>query len=403
MSPNAGILNGSWIERLEADNSPWMRAQVAATVAVLFVEGALDERERHFAVAILETLARDLEQQVREALSDHVKHCATLPHSIAKTLARDVESVAVPIIRYSSVLDEADLLAIVQGGSEAKQVAVAQRENLATAVSDALAKTENETVVRVLLANETARIEEACYLEILEGFSRNERIQGLMAERPGLPASIVARMLTRVSDVLCERLIERFELPEAIASDLTARARERAMSDSFQGIEAPETLESLARRLLEEGSLTPVFLLRALCTGQLRLFTAGVAARAGISVGNADELIRDGGRQGYMALYLHAGLPGHLMNAFRIALDLVLEAEAGGPAPWSEAQTQRIIKALVVAYDDLAPGHLESVLAQLARQGLKGRTPAMSHRPPAPALAPVLAASSIPAGPRAVN
>ena len=383
MSPNAEILNAAWIERLEADNSPWMRAQVAATVAVLFVEGALHERERRFAVAILETLAHDLEQQVREALSEHVKHCALLPHSIAETLARDVESVAVPIIRYSSVLDEADLLAIVHGGSEAKQIAVAQRENLAAAVSEALVKTENETVVGVLLANETARIEEDAYLKILDDFSRNERIQALMAERPGLPASIVARMLTRVSDVLCERLIERFELPEAIASDLTARARERALSESFQEITTPETLESVTRRLLEEGSLTPIFLLRALCMGQLRLFTAGMAARAGVTVGNADELIRDGGRQGYMALYLHAGLPGDLMTAFRIALEIVLEAEAAGPAPWSEAQTQRIIKALVVAYNDLAPGHLESVLAQLARHGLRRQTPAMNHPPPA--------------------
>ena len=387
ISPNAEILNGTWIERLEADNSPWMRAQVAATVAVLFVEGALNEGERRFAVAILETLARDLEQQVREALSEHVKHCALLPHSIAVTLAEDVESVAVPIIRYSSVLDEADLLAIVEGGSEAKQVAVAQRENLAAAVSDALAETGNETVVGVLLANETARIEEASYLKILEGFSRNERIQALMAERPGLPASIVARMFTRVSDVLCERLIERFELPEAIASDLTARARERALSESFQQITAAETLETVTQRLLEEGNLTPIFLLRALCMGQLRLFTAGVAARAGITVGNADELIRDGGRQGYMALYLHAGLPGDLMNAFRIALDIVIETEADGPAPWTQAKTQRIINALVVAYDDLAPGHLESVLAQLARHGLKGQTPATRHPRPASAMA----------------
>ena len=391
MSPNAETLNAGWIERLNADTSPWMRAQVAATVAVLFVEGALDARERRYAIAILEHLARDLEQRVREALSEHVKHCALLPHSIARTLAKDVESVAVPIIRYSSVLEEADLLAIAHGGSEAKQIALAQRENLAAVVSHALVESEIESVVGVLLANETARIDEASYLKILEGFGRNETIQALMAERPGLPASIVARLLTRVGDGLREGLIERFELPETIAGDLTARARERALSESFGQIATPETLEAVARRLLEEGSLTPIFLLRALCTGQLRLFTAGVAARAGISVGNADELMRDGGRQGFMALYLHAGLPGDLMSAFRIALDVVLEAEAAGPAPWSEAVTQRIIGCLVVAYDGLAPGHLESVLAQLARQGAKCRQQPVSP----PALSP--------AGPRAVS
>lgn len=386
IAPNAEVLSADGIERLKADGSPWMRAQLAATVAVLFVEGDLNEREQHYAVAILEKLAHDLEQQVREALSEHVKHCALLPHSIAHTLAMDVESVAVPIIRYSSVLDEADLLAIVHGGSKIKQIAVAQRDNLAATVSDALVETANETVVGTLLVNETARIEEASYVKILDTFSQNENIQALMVERPALPAAIVARMVMRVSDVLCERLIERFDMPEAIANQLTAQARERALSDSLSQITAAETMESVTKRLLEEGGLTPIFLLRALCMGQLRLFTAGMAARAGISVGNADELIRDGGRQGFTALYVHAGLPGDLMTAFRVALDVVLAVDANGPAPWSDAHTQKIINHLVMACDHLAPGHLEAVLAQLARHSGKRQSPKRPASPRASAL-----------------
>ena len=312
IEPCTELLTAEGVERLGTDTSPWMRAQTAATVAVLFVEGALNEQERAYAVSILESLARDLETKVREALSEHVKHCALLPRSIAQSLAMDVESVALPIIRYSSVLDEADLLAVVRAGGAKKRIAVAQRDDLTGAVSDALADTQVRWVVGALLANESAQIGEATYGKILDYFCRDEKIQALMAERPALPATIIARMVVRVSEALRWRLIERYGLPEEIAGNLTARACERALSDSMGQLGESETMESLSKRLHREGALTSVFLLRALCMGQLRLFIAGMAVRAEVSVGNADELIRDDGQRGLMSIYLHAGLPGDL-------------------------------------------------------------------------------------------
>ncbi len=279
----------------------------------------------------------------------------------------DVESVALPIIRYSSVLDEADLVAIARDGGTAKQIAVAQRDNLAEVVSDILVDTQKTAVISTLLANETSRIGEASYGKILENLGQDEKIQALMVERPALPAAIVARMVLRVSDGLRQRLIERFGLPEDMAEELTARARERALIESIGQATTIETMESLSKRLHDEGALTPVFMLRALCTGQLRLFTAAIAARVGVTLGNADELFRDGGQRGMMALYVHAGLPGVLLPAFRIALDIAREKESTGPRAWCDADTQRILSRLIVTYDHLAPGHLESVLAQLGR------------------------------------
>jgi uncharacterized protein (DUF2336 family) len=377
IAPSADILTPEGIERLNTDSSPWMRAQTAATVAVLFVENALSEGERQYAIGILEHLARDLERQVREALSDHLKHSALLPRSIAQTLADDVESVAVPIIRYSSVLDEADLLSIVHTGSEPKQVAVARRENLGAVIAKALAETGNRVVVSALLANETARIEEPSYNTILDRFGADEKIQALMAERPALPAAIIASMILKVSDALRARLIERFNLPESMADELSARAQESALGQSIGPIQNRETMEVLCKRLHARGALSPIYLLRALCTGQLRLFTAGMAVRAGVPASNAAGLIRDGGRRGLMALYVHADMPGGLLSAFRIALDVAMEAEAKGPAPWSEALTRRIVRLLVANDRNIAPGDLDTVLAQLAhRHGESAAAPA---------------------------
>lgn len=374
IAPCTEFLTTQGVARLSADTSPTTRAQAAATVAVLYVEGQLNEQERQYAVSILDYLARDLERQVREALSDHLKHCSILPRSIAQTLAADVESVAVPIIRYSTVLCEADLLSIVQAGIEPKQIAVAQRDNLSAVISDALVETGNQKVVSTLLANSSARIEEFSYAKILDSFAGDDKIQALMADRPALPATIIASMVVRVSDGLRARLVERFELPDDMAKELSARAQERALEETIGSVDEDETLEVICRRLHEKGALSPVYLLRALCTGQFRRFVAGIAVLANVPPGNADDLLRDGGRRGLMALYVHAGLPGGLLPAFRIALEAALQAEADGPAPWSPAQTDRILHALVQSYDDLAPGNLESVLTQLARHCDDGQT-----------------------------
>ncbi|MEE9125449.1 MAG: hypothetical protein V3U14_13300, partial [candidate division NC10 bacterium] len=122
MSRAPATLGQSQVELLLTDPSPRVRAETAAGVAAELSKGSLTENERHIALKIVEVLARDTERQVREAIATHVKSCPFLPRKIANTLAHDVESVAVPIIRYSEVLSDDDLLSVVRSDSVAKQL-----------------------------------------------------------------------------------------------------------------------------------------------------------------------------------------------------------------------------------------------------------------------------------------
>jgi uncharacterized protein (DUF2336 family) len=106
-----------------AEPSAEARAQTAASVASAFASDRLSERERKISLDILQVMARGVEQQVREALAEYVKSSPLLAPSIARVLAADVESMALPIIQYSSVLSEEDLIPIVHESGEAKQAA----------------------------------------------------------------------------------------------------------------------------------------------------------------------------------------------------------------------------------------------------------------------------------------
>ena len=354
--------------RLAGKLSPASRAKLAASVAVLFAHGHVQATEREAAIGILEILAHDLELEVREALSEQVKHCPYLPHPIARTLAQDLDSVALPIIRHSPVLSESDLLEIVHDGDQTRRLAVAQRDKVSVRVSDALVDTEDRCVVGALLNNDAAEIGSISFDRILKTFDADEEIQALIVERPTLPLEIISRIVDRLGDALKQRMIERHDIPEVLVSRLVTQSRERTLAHAVVASASLGAVETLAMRLHADGTLTPTFLLRALCMGQLPLFIAGIAAHAGVPATEARALIRASARDGVARLYANTTFPSDLFAAFRIALDVALQADPKDPADWTESHADRIIQRIVASYESVAPGDLDSVLSQLARR-----------------------------------
>ena len=108
------------INRLLADDSDEdVRAELAAKIARLMP--GLEARESAetvtLTIATLEVLARDSAVQVRAILADEIKHLDCIPRDVALRLARDVEAVvAAPILEYSPLLSDADLIEIIACG-----------------------------------------------------------------------------------------------------------------------------------------------------------------------------------------------------------------------------------------------------------------------------------------------
>ena len=170
-------LNQDWANRLLTDPSPATRANAAEAVATAFSNGALSERERRIAIDILELLSHDVAQRVREAVSEHLKKSQLLPRSVAITLARDVESVALPVIEHSQVLNDDDLIAIIHGHNGAKQIAIAKRETVSPLVTDALAETANRDVVGAKFGNKRAEKFETPNNKVMGHLGQDDGIQ----------------------------------------------------------------------------------------------------------------------------------------------------------------------------------------------------------------------------------
>ena len=368
------VLSQGHVDRLLRDRSPVARAETAASVAAAFADGDLAPRERRMAEGILEILAADVADKVRESLAEHIKHSPLLPRRIAVALAQDIEAVALPILRVSEVLSDEDLIAVVRAGNEAKQFAIAERRTVSEAVSHCLVETGHRDVICVLLANDGARIADTSLQTALDTFGDDEGVTALMVDRRALPLAITEQLVATLSETLRERLVERHRLPEPLVDELSLHGRERALAGLMTDESRVVEIEALVGRLHQTGKLTPTLLLRSICVGDLHFFEAGLARMAGVPIENARTLLYDRGPLGYRGLYSKTGLPSELFRAFRVAIDVVREVRHDQTpsrdvsVDWDRSYTDMIVDRLVREYRQLCPADVEHVLSQLARQ-----------------------------------
>src|ERR1700690_42642 len=99
----------------------------AGRLGAKVAEGKLTPAERAVAEQVLRGMLDGAAVKIRQILAATLKDSAFVPHDVALTLAQDVESVAIPMLQFSSVLSDDDLIAIVRAGAPGKQLAIAGR------------------------------------------------------------------------------------------------------------------------------------------------------------------------------------------------------------------------------------------------------------------------------------
>ncbi len=345
------------------------RGLIATGVSTMLSDAvALNEAERKIALDIVAVLAQDVADNVRIALAEHIKKSPYLPREIAKNLASDIESVAVPIIEVSAALSDRDLIEIVRDGAAAKQVAVARRPSVSAEVSSALAGTERKPVVQTLLANDGARIDEETFHTLLGTFAEENEVLGMMVDRGTLPLSVKERLIGQISTELRDRLVQQHDLPRHLAEEMSTQARERSLVASIGSELDSGSIERLVATLYADGSLTPTLVLRALCQGDYYFFQAAMAVLSNHTIATVRDLLHHRGAGGFKRLYRAAALPEHLFRAFRVALDVTRERWGTAHPSGSQAGIEDVIGRIVREYRDICPADIEGLLSQLSQR-----------------------------------
>ncbi len=356
MSVKSGLSEAD-VQRLLADPSAEARADTAAKLAEGFNARTLTDSERRLAEDIFRIMMHDAEERVRRALSLHLKSSPEVPRDVALKLAHDVETVAVPMLKYSDILTDEDLIEIVQSQGTGHQLAIASRPKVSESVSEALVETKSAAVVETLVANEGAEISENSLKSVVDAFGDNESVQDKLAHRAKLPITVAERLMARASENLRRYLLSRPEMTAEQADMVALQSRERALLGLAGDYEMGD-VELLVRHLHRNERLTASIILRSLCMGDLRFFEAGLSQLSGVPVVNTRILIHDSGRLGFRAIFERAGLPKQLFQAFHVAVEVERETRYDGAPRDRERHSRLMLERILTQYgmDDVQFG-----------------------------------------------
>ena len=320
------------------------RATAAHKLCRAIDRADLSELDRAAAEKILRVLAGDVAEMVRRALAVTLKSSDLVPRDVARRLARDVDSVAMPMIAFSPAFADEDLIEIVRSGSSSRQTAVAGRPKVSRDVSDVIAAEAGELAVRTLAANDNADLSESAMGRAVQRFGTSKELVAALAYRPVLPMAITEKLIGLASEAVRDHLVSRHALAPEVAIQLAQFTRERATVDLIDQAGAAPDLANFVAALNARKALNASLLLRGLARGQMAFFEHGLSELAGVSHDRAWLMIHDAGPLGLRAIYDRAGLPPRLFQAFRAGVDTWRSMQSEGSDMTGDRFQQRMLE-----------------------------------------------------------
>lgn len=368
------MLNQDDVRKLLDEPAAEARAEVAEKIAVGHGSGRFRANELLVAEQIFRLLLRDAEVQVRAALAEGLKDNAKAPHDVVQKLAADAEmAVAQPVIEYSEVLNDEDLLGIISSHNEiTKHIAIANRKQVSGMVSAALVETRNADVVGHLVRNEGANIPEHSMQRIVSDHGNNAAMMAEAAQRANLPVTVVESLLNIVSESVAGELKRKYTQVADKLEREAQRARERMTLRLLDTTLDEASVTALVDQLREAGRLTPSIILTALCRGNFAFFEVSLGRMAGIPIANARRLVADKGELGFKSLYMKAGLPESMFQACRVVLSVMheLRDEGGDVTPGTIHFANRVVERIFARLEGKEIDNLSYIIA-LIRQNVR--------------------------------
>lgn len=208
---------------LVTDTDTKVRESLAGKVARLAPGLSADEQDklRKMTYEALSLLAKDQAVNVREVLSDALKEVADAPPDVIRRLAWDVEAaVASPVLRFSPVLSDQDLLDIIAARPSTGAVsAISERASVSEKVSDAIISSDDEGAIGLLLGNHNAMIREQALDRVIDRAVDVDIWHEPLAMRPRLPSSAAVKIARFVAEDILTKMVERSDLsPDIVES-----------------------------------------------------------------------------------------------------------------------------------------------------------------------------------------
>jgi uncharacterized protein (DUF2336 family) len=296
------------------------RAEATRSLARAWLISDLSDNDRAAAEGAFLRLLDDASPLVRQAMAEVFASSVHAPAVIVQALSIDQASVARPVLEYSPLLIDADLVDIVATGNCEMQCAIARRTSLPASVCAAIAEVGTAAAALELMANASAKLGPISHDRIVERHGHLPAIREKMLMLEDLPSAIRLALIAKLSETLTQFVVGR----NWLSADRAGRVARETRARSTVNIAAQsrgDDMRGLVRHLRATGQLTAGLILRALLSGNLELFDRALVELSGLPQGRVSALLHDRGDASLNALLTRAGLPQSTFPAFRAALE----------------------------------------------------------------------------------
>ncbi|MBC06906.1 DUF2336 domain-containing protein [Thalassospira sp.] len=368
---------------LTDDTDDSVRGSLAEKIAKLSAGLSPNESDklRRLTYEALDKLVRDQAVHVRQVISETLKDIADAPQPIIQQLARDAESVVCgPVLQYSPVLTEDDLLEIIEGSSGRGALSfVSRRRNVGEKLADAIAASSDKDAISHLLGNKSAQIREETLDQLIDRAPDYPEWHEPLVERPSLTPTAAGKLARFVAENLISVLERRKDLKKDQLEAVREVVQRRIASGEFEKRDDVATDAKKIKTEKEKGKaankpdpksdkkgvvgdddeeegepafekalamhakkkLTDQEVAKALAANDVKFARASLAVLAGISPDAVTKVLNTHSAKGVVSLAWKAGLPADLAVKIQVKLGHVppsqtLNPRSGNQYPLSE-------------------------------------------------------------------
>jgi len=332
---------------LAHDTDDEVRSELARKICKLLpsLSGEEAAQVREQTISTLEVLAEDQLPTVRAILSEALKDSLEAPKHVIVALAKDAEEiVASPVLEYSPLLSETDLLEIIASGVATGSLpAIARRQDIGEDVSEAVAVSLEIPAVAALLANKSARIREETLDQMIEQAEGIETLHEPLVMRVDLSMRAMRRIAGFVAASLVEKLVEKNDLSPALEKELKKNIKDRLDDGGKLDAADEKKSEKRAKKLWSSGRLDEEAMQAAVDGKELVFVQAGLSLMSGVKIETVRSILNSRKGKVVTALCWKAKLSMRL--AIKIQTDIahvppreLVNAKDGVEYPFNEEE-----------------------------------------------------------------
>ncbi len=346
---------------LTKDNDPEVRHQLANKIGRVLPNESLKTKEAIFEVTsqVLEELAKDEVAYVRAMLSEMVKSLPNVPANVIQTLAYDKSlTVAEPVLQFSPVLNDQDLLDIINSSPVQGAIAIiSKREKVSAKVSNAIVESGDDEAILNLLENQKSKINEPVMGTILKQAPPKEKWHGPLVHRPKLSKKTIIRLTDFVAMQLLDDLQKRTDFDDDLLIELSQAIEKRIAKDAEEKKDMPGSdweendVDPEIQTLQDQGDLGQDFVEQALKKGKRQKVISAISVMAGISKDIVSRTLTQPRPKRICALCYKAGLSAHTARQIQVQMaklptTLVVSPTEDGDYPLHKEELLTILEQL---------------------------------------------------------